>query len=332
MSETKARMLSAVKPTGRVTLGNWLGAIKQFVKYQDDYELYVFIANLHALTLPISKKDLKENTENLLAIYLATGLDPNKAVIFKQSDVPAHTQLEWVLTCNTAVSDLTKMPQYKNYCASHQKQAIPAGMLLYPSLMNSDILLFDTDYVPVGIDQKPHVDLARDVASNFNKTYPDSFKLPEAIVPETGAKIMSLTTPTKKMSKSESDAGTIYILDDIELSKKKIMKAITDSDNLVKYDPENKPGVSNLMTILSCLTGESFDSMEARYSALAYPYGPFKKEIAEVLGNELLSIQTKVAETKASGELKNILAEGAKVANAIVNRKIQKIYDKLGLN
>ena len=332
MLEKKPRMLSAVKPTGRVTLGNWLGAIRQFVKYQEDYELYIFIANLHALTLPISKKDLKENTENLLAIYLAAGLDPNKAVIFKQSDVPAHTQLEWVLTCNTDLSDFTKMPQYKNYCANHQKQATPAGMLLYPSLMNADILLFDTDYVPVGIDQKPHVDLARDVASSFNKIYPDSFKLPEAIVPETGAKIMSLTNPTKKMSKSESDAGTIYLLEDVEISKKKIMKAVTDSDNLVKYDPENKPGVSNLMTILSCLTGESFDSIEARYSTLKYPYGPFKKEIAETLGNELSKIQAKVAEIKASGKLAAILAAGAKAANDIANKKIQKIYSEIGLN
>ena len=331
MSDAKPRMLSAVKPTGRVTLGNWLGAIKQFVKYQDNYELYIFIANLHALTLPISKKDLKENTENLLAIYLAAGLDPNKAIIFKQSDVPAHAQLEWILTCNTDLPDLTKMPQYKNYCINHQKQATPAGMLLYPSLMNSDILLYDTDYVPVGIDQKPHVDLTRYVASNFNKIYPNSFKLPEAIVPETGAKIMSLSNPTKKMSKSESDKGTIYILDDVEVSRKKIMKAVTDAESKIYYDPINKPGISNLLTIYAAIKNISIQDAEAEFRNET-DYGIFKKAVADVVCNELLTVQMKVSEFKASGKLNTVLADGAKIANTIANRKIQKIYNKIGLN
>lgn len=331
MSEKKPRMLSAVKPTGRITLGNWLGAIKQFVKYQDCYDLYVFIANLHALTLPISKKDLKENTENLMAIYLAAGLDPDKAIIFKQSDVPAHTQLEWVLTCNTDLPDLTKMPQYKNYCANHQKQATPTGMLMYPSLMNADILLYDAEYVPVGIDQKPHVDLTRYVATNFNKRYPDSFKLPEAIIPETGAKIMSLSNPEKKMSKSESDKGTIYLLDDINISRKKIMRAITDAESRVYYDTVNKPGISNLLTIYAAIKGISIQEAEITFKD-EIDYGVFKKAVADVVCQELLTVQAKVAEIKASGKLTTILATGADVANDIANKKIQKIYSKIGLN
>ena len=204
----KKRMISGIKPTGAVTLGNYLGAIKPFVSYQDEYDLNLFIADLHALTIYQDPKELRENTDNLIAIYLAAGLDPSKVKIFKQSDVPAHNQLEWVLTCNTQLPELTKMPQYKNFVERHPGESVPSGMLMYPSLMNADILLYDADYVPVGVDQKPHVDLTRDIAERFNKIYGTTFTMPQAVLAKTGAKIMSLSDPTKKMSKSESDKGT----------------------------------------------------------------------------------------------------------------------------
>lgn len=333
-------ILTGIKPSGEMHLGGYLGVILPLIKLQEEYNnLFVFIADIHALTKPILAKDLRRYTEDLIAIYLAAGLNPERCTIFRQSSVPAHAQLSQILTCYLNVADLTKMPQYKNYIATHPGEAVPAGMLDYVNWMNADIALYSPEIntkakllVPCGEDQLPHVYLCQEVLRRFNKLYGEAFKLPEPITQKVGAKIMSLTNPTKKMSKSESDAGTIYLLEDAEISKKKIMKAVTDSDNIVKYDPENKPGVSNLMTILSCLTGESFDSIEARYSALKYPYGPFKKEIAETLGNELSKIQTKVAEIKASGQLATILSAGATVANCIANKKIQKIYSEIGLN
>lgn len=324
------KMISGIKPTGKVTLGNYIGAIKQFIKYQDDYNLWVFIADLHALTLPISQKELIENTENLAAIYIAAGLDPKKVTLFKQSSIVGHTELSWLLTCNTVLGELTKMPQYKNYCENHKGEGVPTGMLMYPSLMSADILLYDADYVPVGEDQKSHVDLCRDMAEKFNKRYPDSFKLPETILAKQGAKIMSLSNPTKKMSKSESDKGTIYILDDIEISKKKIMKAVTDSEDKVYYDPVNKPGISNLLTIYSCLSGEDIKVIEDRYKD-AVNYGVFKKDLCSLLEKELLPIQEKVNKLKESGELNLVLYTGSVEAQLVANRKITQIYKKVGL-
>lgn len=324
------RMISGIKPTGKVTLGNYLGAIKQFIKYKDEYDLWVFIADLHALTLPISQKELIENTENLAAIYIAAGLDPKKVTLFKQSDIVGHTELSWLLTCNTVLGELTKMPQYKNYCENHKGEGVPTGMLMYPSLMSADILLYDADYVPVGEDQKSHVDLCRDMAEKFNKRYPDSFKLPETVLAKQGAKIMSLSNPTKKMSKSESDKGTIYILDDIEISKKKIMKAVTDSEDKVYYDPINKPGISNLLTIYSCLSGEDIKVIEDRYKD-AINYGVFKKDLCALLEKELLPIQEKVNKLKESGDLNLILFNGSLSAQLAAKRKITEIYKKVGL-
>ena len=324
------RMISGIKPTGKVTLGNYIGAIKQFITYQEDYDLWVFIADLHALTLPISQKELIENTENLAAIYIAAGLDPKKVTLFKQSSIIGHTELSWLLTCNTVLGELTKMPQYKNYCENHKGEGVPTGMLMYPSLMSADILLYDADYVPVGEDQKSHVDLCRDMAEKFNRRYPDSFKLPETILAKQGAKIMSLSNPTKKMSKSESDKGTIYILDDIEISKKKIMKAVTDSEDKVYYDPINKPGISNLLTIYSCLSGEDIKVIEDRYKD-AVNYGIFKKDLCALLEKELLPIQEKVNKLKESGDLDLILYNGSTIAQLAAKRKITEIYKKVGL-
>lgn len=324
------RMISGIKPTGKITLGNFLGAIKPFVEYQDRYDLYVFVADLHALTIRIKPEELKENTKDLIAIYLAAGLDPNKCVLFKQSDIAAHNQLEWVLTCNTDLSDLTKMPQYKNYQNLHKNEAMPTGMLLYPSLMNSDILAYDADYVPVGLDQKPHIELTRDVAEKFNKTYNKFvFKIPDAVLPNIGAKIMSLSDPTKKMSKSESDKGTIYLLDDVEISRKKIMKAVTDSENKVYYDVIKKPGISNLINIYALL--KNMDRSEVVELFKDADYGKFKKAVADVVCEELLKIQKKINLYRDDLYQKEILYKGATKANAIASEKLNQVYETIGL-
>lgn len=324
------KMISGIKPTGKITLGNYLGAIKPFISYQDEYDLSVFIADLHALTLPINPNELKENTFNLLAIYLASGLDPKKVTIFKQSDIGAHTQLEWVLTCNTVLGELTKMPQYKNFLEKNGDKPTPTGMLMYPSLMNADCLLYDSEVIPVGEDQLSHVYLARDIAEKFNKTYGETFILPKPIITKVGAKIMSLSNPTKKMSKSESDKGTIYLLEDLEITRKKIMKAITDSENIVKYDIVNKPGVSNLMTIYSCLTNMSFNEIEEKYKNLGY--GDFKKDLADIVCNELKDIQEKVNNLKEENDfLQSVLMEGFLKMSVKANAKINSIYKKIGL-
>ena len=324
------KLITAIKPTEySITLGNYLGCLVPTLKYQVNYELYVFIADLHALTLPISKKDLKENTTNLIATYLAAGLDPEKVVLFKQSDVPAHNMLEWILTCNTNLGDLTKMPQYKNFLEKHQDEAIPIGMLLYPSLMNADILLYDADFVSTGLDQKPHIDLTRDIAERFNKKYENSFVLPEALITKTGAKIMSLANPTKKMSKSDKK-GTIYLLDDLNVIRNKIKKAVTDNESKIYYDPINKPGISNLLTIYAACKGITVLEAEDLFKD-EKDYGVFKSKIADVVCEEISKLQNRIKEIKNSNVIEAVLTNGAEKANLIANRKINKIYKKIGL-
>ena len=324
------RMVSGIKPTGQITLGNYLGAIKQFIKYQDEYELLVFIADLHALTLPIDPKELKQNTEDLIAIYLACGLDPMKCKIFKQSQVPGHTDLNWVLTCNSNLGDLTKMPQYKNYIEQHGNEGVPSGMLMYPALMSADILLYDADFVPVGADQMSHIELCKDLAERFNKRYPGTFKLPSGVLSKSTSKIMSLSNPTRKMSKSESDKGTIYLLDDIEISKKKIMKAVTDSENAFYYNPETKPGLSNLISIYSALSGQTIDEVVAQYKETEN-YGVFKRALCELLEKELIPIQEKVQELKATNYCERILDIGAAYASHLAAEKLSTVYKKVGI-
>ena len=324
------RMVSGIKPTGKITLGNYLGAIKQFIKYQDNYDLWVFIADLHALTLPIDPKELRQNTEDLIAIYLACGLDPEKCKIFKQSTVMGHNDLSWILTCNSVLGELTKMPQYKNYIAEHGDKGIPSGMLMYPALMAADILLYDADLVPVGADQMSHIDLCRDMAEKFNKRFPGVFKLPSGVLSKTTSKIMSLSNPTRKMSKSESDKGTIYLLDDIEISKKKIMKALTDSENAFYYDPENKPGLSNLINIYSALSGQTVEEVVEQYKD-SENYGVFKRALCELLEKELLPIQEKVKEIKESKSYYPVLVKGRDAAQELANEKMTKVYKAIGI-
>ena len=325
------RMISGIKPTGQLTLGNYLGAIKQFIKNQDEHELLVFIADLHALTLPIDPKDLRQNIEDLVAIYLACGLDPEKCKIFRQSHVMGHNDLSWVLTCNSVIGELSRMPQYKNYVETHDaKDGVPTGMLMYPSLMSADILLYDADLVPVGADQMSHIDLCRDMAEKFNKRFPGTFKLPSGVLSKTTSKIMSLSNPTRKMSKSESDKGTIYLLDPIEISKKKIMKALTDSENKFYYDPENKPGLSNLINIYSALADITVDDVVNLFKD-AENYGIFKRALCELLEAELIPLQQKVAEIKETQSYKEVLFEGAMFATEITRKKMCEVYTKIGL-
>lgn len=329
--EQQKRMVSGIKPTGRLTLGNYIGAIKQFITYQDDYEMYIFIADLHSLTLPIDPKELRENTKDLISIYLACGLDPNKVVLFKQSDVSEHAELGYVMTCNSNMGELSRMTQYKDKSSKlGSNESIPTGIYIYPTLMAADILLYDADYVPVGVDQKQHVELTRDIAMRFNSRYNETFKVPEPVISRTGAKIASLANPEKKMSKSESDKGTIYLLDDLNINRKKIMSAVTDSDNTIVFDPINKPGISNLLTIMSSLTGRNVEEIAREYDGQGY--GTFKKAVADVVINELETLQNKVNEIKASGLIEKVLEEGANKARYLARKKLNKVYRKIGIH
>ena len=327
---TKKRMLSGIKPTGKLTLGNYIGAIKQFIKYQNDYEMIVFIADLHSLTLPIDPKELRQNTKDLISIYLACGLDPEKVILFKQSDVHEHAELGYIMTCNSYMGELSRMTQFKDKTAKlTEGEPIHTGLFIYPTLMVADIILYDPDYVPVGVDQKQHVELTRDLAIRFNNRYSETFKVPEPVTAKTGAKINSLSNPTKKMSKSESDKGTVYLLEDLNIVRKKIMSAVTDSDNTVYFNMEEKPGISNLLTIMSAITGEDIDDIAKRYDGQGY--GVFKKAVADVVVNELSDLQAKVKQIQSSGIIDKILEEGAQRASFIARKKLAKVYRKIGL-
>lgn len=324
------RMLSGIKPSGQLTLGNYIGALRNFVKYQDDYEMYVFIANLHCITVPQDPNELRKNLLDAAALYLACGLDPKKATIFLQSDVYEHAQLGWILTCNAYHGELSRMTQYKDKTAKGE-QNITVGLYTYPTLMAADIVIYDSDYVPVGEDQKQHVELARDLAIRFNHKYGDTFKIPEPFIPEVGARIMDLQEPTKKMSKSdEIGKGCIYLLDEPAKAKKKIMGAKTDMLGQIKYDKENQPGISNLLQILSSLTGESIDSIVKRYEGCTM-YGEFKKEVAEAVGNELEKIQAKYNQIIDEGILPEILKEGAEKARKYAHQKLDEVERKVGI-
>ena len=326
----KKRMLSGIKPTGRLTLGNYIGAIKQFISYQDEYEMFIFIADLHALTLPIDAKELRQNTKDLISIYLACGLDPNKVVLFKQSDVHEHAELGYIMACTSNIGELSRMTQYKDKTANiGEKESIPTGIFIYPTLMAADILLYDPDYVPVGVDQKQHVELTRDLALKFNSRYSETFKIPEPLTSKQGAKIYSLSSPDKKMSKSESDKGTIYLLDDINVTRKKIMSAVTDLGHEIKYDPVNKPGISNLLTIASSLSSKSIKELEEEYNGLGD--GDDKKKVADIVCDFLKDLQTKVATIQASKIIDDVLLDGANKATYVARKKLSKVYRKVGL-
>ncbi len=321
-------MLSGIKPTGRLTLGNYIGAIRQFVQYQDEYEMYIFIANLHAITVAEDPVELKRNTKDLIALYLACGLDPNKVTLFLQSDVHQHAELGWILTCHTYMGELQRMTQYKDKTAKGET-GITAGLFTYPCLMAADILMYDADYVPVGVDQKQHVELARDLAERFNNRYGETFRIPQPLTSKVGAKIYSLQNPTKKMSKSETNPkGTIDLLDDPAQARNKIKSAVTDSIGIIQYDPVQQPGVSNLLTILSSLNGESIPSIVERYQGKGY--GELKKEVGDVVYQFLSDLQERYRAIMASGQIDAILKEGNEKASRIAEKKLRKVKKKIG--
>lgn len=321
-------MLSGIKPTGRLTLGNYIGAIRQFVEYQDEYEMYIFIANLHAITVAQDPKELKQNTKDLIALYLACGLDPEKVTLFLQSDVHQHAELGWILTCHSYMGELQRMTQYKDKTAKGET-GITAGLFTYPCLMAADILMYDADFVPVGVDQKQHVELTRDIAERFNNRYGETFRIPQPLTPKVGAKIYSLQNPTKKMSKSEDNPkATIDLLDDPAAARKKIMTAVTDSLGTIQYDPENQPGVSNLLMIHSSLSNEPLDALVARFQGKGY--GDLKKETGQIVFDFLSDLQSRYREIIASGKIDEILREGNEKASRIAERKLRKVKKKLG--
>lgn len=323
------RCLSGIKPTGQLTLGNYIGAIRQFVTLQDEYEMYIFIANLHALTEAQDPIALKKNTKDLVALYLACGLDPKKVTLFLQSDVKEHAELGWIMTCQSYMGELNRMTQYKDKIAKKETN-ITAGLFTYPSLMAGDIILYDADVVPVGVDQKQHVELCRDLVHRFNNAYGETFTTPEPIVPKLGAKIMSLQIPAKKMSKSEENPkGCIYLLDDPNVAKKKIKSAVTDSIGIVQFDEINQPGVANLLTIQSALSGQSIDDIVKQFEGKGY--GDFKGYVATTVYDFLVDLQTKYKDVIESKIIEETLAVGAQQASLVARKKMFKVKKKLGI-
>lgn len=322
------RILTGLKPSGELTLGSLIGGISQMVKLQDEYDSFMFVPDMHAITVKQDPKELRERIRKNVALYLACGVDPNKNTIYLQSENLYHANLSWVLECTTYMGEASRMTQYKD--KSSKGENVSVGLFTYPILMAADILLYDADYVPVGIDQKQHVELARDLALRFNKTYGDTFKMPEALIPEVGAKIMDLQEPTKKMSKSdETYKGVILLLDDEKVIRKKIMSAVTDSENKVYYDRENKPGISNLLTIYSSLKNISIEEAENYFKD--YNYGNLKKEVADLVSSVLLDIQDKYNNIINGTMLDDILDKGRDITLEIAKKKTLDVFKMVGL-
>lgn len=324
------RVLTGLQPSGSITIGNYIGAIKQMVKYQEEYDSFIFVADMHAITVPQDPEELSKKNKNLIALYLACGIDPKKNTIFIQSENVYHANTSWILECLTPYGELSRMTQFKD--KSQKRESFSAGLLTYPVLMASDILLYDSDYVPVGQDQKQHVELTRNIAEAVNKKYnKEIFKKPEPLIPTTGAKIMDLQQPNKKMSKSEENPkGVIYLLDDEKTIRKKIMSATTDSEMLIKYDPENKPGVSNLISIYVSLTGMSIEELEEKYKDSNY--GTLKKDLADIVVGTIIPIQEKYEEILNSDMLDKILDEGCQKAKEIAKKKYNELKQIVGLH
>lgn len=323
------RMLSGIKPTGQFTLGNYIGALRNFVNYQNDYEMIVFIANLHCITEYQDPKELSKNLTDAVALYLACGLDPNKATIFLQTDVSAHAQLGYIMACNTYLGELNRMTQFKDKSQKGEKN-MTAGLYTYPCLMAADILLYDAKYVPVGDDQKQHVELTRDIAQRFNNKYGDTFTVPEPLIAKVGARIMSLQDPTKKMSKSdETNKGCIYLLDDLSVARKKIMSAVTDSIGKVQLDKVNQPGLYNLIEIASSLSDESMEDIADKFKDEGY--GKLKGYVADIVCNKLDEIQNRYKEILESKMIEKVLSDGAIKARNIADKKLEEVKNKIGL-
>ena len=321
-------IFSGIQPSGTITLGNYIGALRQFVELQDEYNCYFCIVDQHAITVPQDPVVLRKNIRSLAALYVAVGIDPEKATLFIQSEVPAHAQAAWMMQCISYIGELERMTQFKDKSAG--KDAVSAALLTYPPLMVADILLYSADLVPVGEDQKQHLELTRDLAERFNKKYNDIFTIPEVRIPKVGARIMSLQDPSKKMSKSDQNQKAfISMLDDAKQIEKKIKSAVTDSEGIVKFDIENKPGVSNLLSIYSIFSGKTVAELEAKYDGKGY--GEFKGDLAQVVIEALTPIQAKYHDLMESSELDEILDQGAEKANAVAYKMLKKMERAMGL-
>ena len=328
MEEAKKRIFSGIQPSGILTIGNYLGALKNWVGLQEDYECIYCVVNMHAITVRQVPADLRRHTYEALAVYLAAGIDPKKSTIFVQSHVPAHAELAWVLNCNTMFGELSRMTQFKDKSAKHGNN-INAGLFTYPTLMAADILLYQAALVPVGQDQKQHVELTRDIAERFNALYGDTFTVPEAYIPETGKKIMSLLDPAKKMSKSDENAGAyVAILDGRDDIIRKCRRAVTDSGSEVRF-ADGKDGICNLMNIYSAITGKENDEIEREFEGKGY--GDFKLAVGEAVADALSPLQNEYARLIADkAYLEQIMREGAETASSIARKTMRKVYKKTG--
>ena len=331
MENEKKVILSGIQPSGELTLGSYLGAIKNWVELADEYDCYYMMADMHSITVRQNPADLRRRTLTQMAAYIACGLDPEKNTIFIQSHVPAHAELAWVLNCYTMFGELSRMTQFKDKSAKNADN-INAGLFTYPALMAADILLYQADLVPVGGDQKQHVEICRDIANRFNGVYGEVFQIPEPYIPKVGARIMSLTSPDSKMSKSYKDPnGCVYVLEKPEDILRKFKKAVTDSDTerCVRYDPEQKPGVSNLMAIYSVATGRSFDEIEAEFDGKGY--GAFKPAVGEAVVEMFRPIREETERILADkAYLESVYRAGAEKAGYVANKTLRKVYKKVG--
>lgn len=324
----KKRIFSGAQPTGELHIGNYLGALKNWVALQDRYESFYCIVNLHAVTLPQDPKTLRQKTLDLARIYLAAGIDPERSTVFIQSDVAAHAELTWVLSCIARMGELERMTQFKDKGKGNAERA-GVGLFTYPILMAADILLYQTDLVPVGQDQKQHLELTRDLAERFNRDFGETFKVPEPYIPPVGANILSLQDPTKKMSKSdENAAGAIFLLDDADTITKKIKRAVTDSGTEINFD-ENRPAIRNLLTIYQLLTGKTADECVAHF--VGKGYGQLKGELAEATVEFLRPFQERVKQYD-DDSLRKILDDGADKASSVASTTLKTVYERMGFN
>ncbi len=327
-SEKKQTIFSGVQPSGNLTIGNYIGSIHNWKAFQDTYECFYCVVDLHAITVRQTPAELRRRTYETLAIYIACGLDPQKNHLFVQSHVPAHAELAWALDCHTMFGELSRMTQFKDKSAKNADN-INAGLFTYPVLMAADILLYQTDRVPVGVDQKQHIEIARDIATRFNGVYGDTFRIPEGFIPQSGAKIMSLAEPTKKMSKSDTNENaSVAILDPKDAILRKFKRAVTDSDTVVCRG-EGKDGINNLMTVYSCFTGKTDEEIVQEFAGKGY--GDFKMAVGEAVADGLAPIQSEFARLmKDKAYLESIMKEGADFAAYTAQKTLSKVYRKLG--
>ena len=327
-TEKKKTIFSGIQPSGTLTIGNYIGALRHFPELQDAYNCIYCIVDEHAITVRQNPADLRRRCLELAAVYIASGLDPEKCIIYCQSHVSAHAELAWILNCFTYMGELQRMTQFKDKSAKHADN-ITAGLFTYPVLMAADILLYQTDAVPVGADQKQHLEICRDIAQRFNGVYGDVFTIPEPLITKVGGRVMSLQDPTRKMSKSDPEECFISLLDDPDTVRRKIKRAVTDSDGEIRYDPENKPGVSNLLSIMSTLSGESVETICSEMAGKGY--GELKTRTVDVVVTALEPLQTEYKRLIADKQyLLDTLLSGAEKANYIATKTLRKVQKKIG--